>query len=332
MFDLDYVEFYITNVCNLNCDRCNRFNNYAFSGHIDWTTHAEQYLQWSRRVNLNRIGILGGEPLLHPDLYGWVKFVADLWPRSTIMIHSNGTQLHRHPDLLDWLQSWRSRVRIDINRHNADQREATLQNIRSLLREDYIEFRLTTPEQYAQSGSHGTYIDSRNSDRDLPIDPTEFGPEIWADKSFQRVFRHGAVLIRYADANSFDESVVRLDQAQQLYLTSDLSHPELAAAACPCKHSHHFLHGKLYKCGVVAVLPEFLKQFPVQMSPEKTALINSYRAATPDWTDTEMSSFLSGLRQGDAIAQCALCPESFSAKQFAAGTKKIRITKRKDAT
>ena len=33
---LDYCEFYITNVCNLSCNGCNRFNNYKFRGFQRW--------------------------------------------------------------------------------------------------------------------------------------------------------------------------------------------------------------------------------------------------------------------------------------------------------
>ena len=38
---LNYAEFYITNVCNLNCTECNRFNNYHFSGHQRWDDYSD---------------------------------------------------------------------------------------------------------------------------------------------------------------------------------------------------------------------------------------------------------------------------------------------------
>ena len=30
------IEFYITNVCNIACPQCNRFNNWNFKGHQIW--------------------------------------------------------------------------------------------------------------------------------------------------------------------------------------------------------------------------------------------------------------------------------------------------------
>ena len=74
------VEFYITNVCNLTCRGCNRFNNYNFKGHQRWTEHAEAYEAWSKRLDLPRICIIGGEPTLNPDLESWVMNIRRLWP------------------------------------------------------------------------------------------------------------------------------------------------------------------------------------------------------------------------------------------------------------
>ena len=63
MYKLPYVEFYITNVCNLNCTNCNRFNNYAFAGHQRWADNKEFYQQWAEILDVQEISILGGEPL-----------------------------------------------------------------------------------------------------------------------------------------------------------------------------------------------------------------------------------------------------------------------------
>ena len=45
---LNYMEFYITNVCNLTCTGCNRFNNYKFKGFQRWADYKEEYTQWSK--------------------------------------------------------------------------------------------------------------------------------------------------------------------------------------------------------------------------------------------------------------------------------------------
>ena len=60
------LEFYITNVCNLTCDKCRSFNNYDFKGHYEFDR--EKMLQWSKRLTIDVIAILGGEPTLHQTL------------------------------------------------------------------------------------------------------------------------------------------------------------------------------------------------------------------------------------------------------------------------
>lgn len=327
MMHLDYVEFYITNVCNLNCERCNRFNNYAFSGHMSWQEHASDYQAWSKKIQFNRIGILGGEPMGHPDFIHWVTEIAKLWPHSQIMIMTNGTHFVKYPRLYDFLRSWQGRIRIDVSRHNSDQRESCLTDIEKIFTAGFECFWINSEQCYLETGILG-YRTTSDDATQYTIYSTDQDPHIWADRSWQRVYRHENVVIRYADADVFDESVIRLDQSQKnLYLTPEITDPDLAVAKCACKFSHHFLHGHLYKCGVTAVLPEFVKQFPVRASQEKTQLIESYAPAHWSWSDREIEAFLQGLRDGSAIPQCSLCPDHFTVQQFAAGVKKIKIQK-----
>ena len=93
------VEFYITNVCNLSCSGCNRFNNYNFRGHQLWADHADAYEAWAKRLDLPRITIIGGEPTLNPDLELWAMNLRRLWPKAVIMVQTNGTyQRSEHID------------------------------------------------------------------------------------------------------------------------------------------------------------------------------------------------------------------------------------------
>lgn len=87
------LEVYITNVCNLSCRGCNRFNNYNFKGHQLWANHADEYEIWSQRLDLTDIHIIGGEPTLNPDLELWAINLRRLWPNSNIMIQTNGTYI-----------------------------------------------------------------------------------------------------------------------------------------------------------------------------------------------------------------------------------------------
>lgn len=90
---LPYAEFYITNVCNLNCPNCNRLNNYKFKG--QWEFDQNLYLPWSEKIELEHCTILGGEPTLNPDLPNWIRGIAKLWPNVKGKVNSNGTYLSK---------------------------------------------------------------------------------------------------------------------------------------------------------------------------------------------------------------------------------------------
>lgn len=85
------LEFYISNVCNLACRGCNRFNNYNFKGHLYWQDYSTEIEQWSKKLNPRLITIIGGEPTLNPDIETWAMNLRRLWPDTQIMIQTNGT-------------------------------------------------------------------------------------------------------------------------------------------------------------------------------------------------------------------------------------------------
>jgi organic radical activating enzyme len=99
-FNIDILQFYITNVCNLTCKDCESFNDRKFKGHFYWEDYADDYRQWSKLVDIENLGIIGGEPFANPTLLTWVKEVKALWPNSpTAEIWTNGTYLKHKQDL-----------------------------------------------------------------------------------------------------------------------------------------------------------------------------------------------------------------------------------------
>ena len=102
-----------------------------------------------------------------------------------------------------------------------------------------------------------------------------------------------------------------------------------AASVCEFIRSncHHFVRGKFYKCGVVALLPEFIKQFSVIASKSQQDLIKSYIPAEASWGTDQLELFMKNLINGEVIDQCSLCPERYDYKEFTTSTKKIKIHK-----
>jgi hypothetical protein len=135
---LDKVEFYITNVCNLNCDQCNRFNDYKFAGWQRWSDYADVHRRWAEVVDIKQIVILGGEPLLNPSINEWIVGLSKLWKRP-VQILTNGTRLNHTPGLYETLLSWNPdpiirKHWIGISVHNMSDKDFLVQEARKFLR------------------------------------------------------------------------------------------------------------------------------------------------------------------------------------------------------
>jgi hypothetical protein len=98
------------------------------------------------------------------------------------------------------------------------------------------------------------------------------------------------------------------------------SDPKKAHDICHMKTCHHFIRGQLYKCGVVAVLPEFDQQHPLTLTPEDRELMTSYRALSITDSNKIKTQFINNLDQ--PIDQCKFCPEQYHGDQIFALEKK----------
>jgi hypothetical protein len=269
------IEVYITNVCNLTCEQCNRFNNLDFKGWQRWSDHAAEYQQWGKLIDLKAITILGGEPLLNPDIVPWIHGLNDAFGIA-VQILTNGTRLNQVKGLYDAIAHARPRngIRnsIAISLHNLDDLEMLQQNIHEFM--------------------SGTVLQNMHR------------PELWgADYQYSD---HNGVFINVYYQNKFDTSTVQTSASGRYTLFDN--DPVLAHDSCTFVKfkSYHFIRGKLYKCGPAALLPEFDQQHPLDISDQDRLLLNSYRPLSVDNFSEYHEEFLANL--DNPIAQCKFCP------------------------
>ena len=110
-------------------------------------------------------------------------------------------------------------------------------------------------------------------------------------------------------------------------LTFHDSNPDEAADVCAFhEHGcHHFIEGKLYKCGPVGLMPEFMQQYKVTVTEKQQQLINDYKPAEAEWAVEDLTQFIDNLNNKVVIPQCSLCPSKHEQVKFSASTKKIKI-------
>ena len=62
------------------------------------------------------------------------------------------------------------------------------------------------------------------------------------------------------------------------------------------KNCHHFIRGELYKCGVVAVLPEFDQQNSLTLDEEDRQLMHNYHPLNISQSFESKKQFVSDLQ------------------------------------
>jgi organic radical activating enzyme len=333
---LPLAEFYITNVCNFNCDNCNRMNNYYFSGHQLWKDYAEVYREFSTKLDIDKINILGGEPMLNPSLIEWVEGIRSYWPNAEIDIVSNGTRLKYWDNFYNVLKD--NRVKLSLTTHNAARHSTIVQEVTELLQAP-----ITKRYQGDLSRWHKAYLDvkdpswpdcnSANDFENLPkhiqeecriehqVDPENF----LKNTNDLYIVDANGVECRISYAVGFVTAPLRYAGDNQFKVYNSV--PEEAHDVCHGKYCHEFVQGKLYKCHHVALLPEFMKQYYVDISDSDLALLNSYKPLTADQSIEEYQNFVNGIR--NTMPQCKLCPSKLETILLQSSTDKPKVVKLK---
>ena len=280
---INYVEFYITNVCNLSCSGCNRFNNYKFKGFARWADYEAEYTQWSRELQFGSIGILGGEPLLNVDFMSWVKGIRSLWPNTHIKVTTNGYYLNKVPGLYDYINFDR-KTELWVGIHNKMHKEKIMHNIKQLL---------VAPLSY-------------EFNNDNP-----YQEYMWVTDS-------NGVRVKVEYNWWFHQGAIVTTETGKTLHNSDV---RKAYNICHSKTCHHLMNGKLYKCGAVALFPEFDKQHSLELSSEDRELMNSYRPLSVTDSKETKVNFINNLK--NSIPQCKFCPEEYHGEQIFALEKKL---------
>lgn len=280
-FLIPKMEFYITNVCNLSCENCNRFNDHNFQGWQDWKRYSEIYHQWSQRVKLGKVVILGGEPLLNPGIIDWIHGINDIFGVN-VQILSNGTRINNVRGLYDALRRQVDGINnwLGISCHDMDEFAM-------------IEKELTT------------FLDhpvKANSNR-----CRDFG----ADFVFED---DNGITVPIWVQDHFTKSAVFINEKGRFTLHQNDA--EQAHTVCPFvkNRNYHFIHGRLYKCGPVALFPEFDDQHNFDLAPEDKKLLRDYQPLDIHEFDQRGRNFIETIDQ--VLPQCKFCPVDHELKKI----------------
>ena len=285
------LEFYITNVCNLSCPNCNRFNDHAFRGHQLWSDYEADYQEWGRKLEVPGLVILGGEPLLNPTILDWIRGLNSCFGQN-VQVLTNGTRLNKTPGLYEALAEFRSNYCanwIGISVHNTNDLDRYLQEARQFLRGEIQEY-------HGRSAcDHTGHPVSHGADYTF-VDENAVSVRIWIQDSFYPAAIH--------------REPPRLVDGEWLpgALTVHNNDPVRAHEACGFAQwkNYHMIRGRLHKCGPCVLMAEFDEQNPLAISESDRDIMRSYQPLSPWADDKTTHRFFKNLDK--VIPQCKFCP------------------------
>lgn len=91
------LEVHLANHCNLKCKGCTHFSNLFEESFCDIDEFKNDLKQISKHSNLITLTLLGGEPLLNPNIIEYVNYARKVFPTTEILIMTNGLLIPKQP-------------------------------------------------------------------------------------------------------------------------------------------------------------------------------------------------------------------------------------------
>jgi MoaA/NifB/PqqE/SkfB family radical SAM enzyme len=96
---LHRLLFHVTDHCNLNCKGCTHFSNISPQRFADLDAYRADMTRLTEVFSgITEIFLLGGEPLLHPEIASFITTTRELFPESRINVMTNGVKVPHMPD------------------------------------------------------------------------------------------------------------------------------------------------------------------------------------------------------------------------------------------
>jgi hypothetical protein len=126
------LEVHVSHACNLRCYNCSHYSEHGHKGVVSLAEFEDWSAPWCRKIQPQDFNLLGGEPALHKQLAEFVVLARRLWPRSKLILVSNGLLLKNHPGLPEALEKTNTLLSLSIH-HDSPKYREKLAAVRSLL-------------------------------------------------------------------------------------------------------------------------------------------------------------------------------------------------------
>lgn len=134
---LEYLEMHIADNCNLKCRGCTHFANISNRDNfIDARVLELRFKRLSKLFTIEKLRLLGGEPLLHPDIINILKIARRDLEYSNIELVTNGLLLNKITD--EFFETCKKcRIKITISLYPVLKNKEELEKILSSFKVNY---------------------------------------------------------------------------------------------------------------------------------------------------------------------------------------------------
>ena len=264
------ISLYITDSCALSCSGCISFNNYALGQHLALTDQVKARLSaWANAVSVDRLYIIGGEPLSHPGLSLWMEVAESLWPQARWTLCTNGRGLESQSQRVQaWLeQGWD----IEVSSHSREDFDAVQAWWASMTQEFEVPVAARrTRDQYGIT-------------------------DYWEDSE-------GRPVIQIGLRDRFHKPMHTVNEQGQLEWTK-LTSPRTTHSLCGARECTQLVNGVMYSCPVQATLPTLASKYEIPGPAGEIAQVDTgYDPLKPRMS---LSRWMATLNQPKD--QCRLC-------------------------
>lgn len=182
---IPYAEIMVTQVCNLSCLGCSTYSDMSHKGYVPWNNGKAQLEPWLNRVKFEHFGLMGGEPLINPQIRQWISGIRNLMPETTIRFPTNGTLVLKHLDVVDLLADMGNvilKITVHVNdpvveeaiqyiMHRFDWKPINEYGVDRFVTTNNFKFQVNRPTTFYKTFQH-SYPDAEpyNSDSELAFD------------------------------------------------------------------------------------------------------------------------------------------------------------------
>ena len=111
---LNYVETHVVDHCNLNCKGCSHYCPITPKNFINIKDYEKNLKVLSNKFQIKRFRIMGGEPLLHPEINQFIEITRKYLKDTNISLVTNMTLLDKMDD--DFWEAMRTNaINLDIS-------------------------------------------------------------------------------------------------------------------------------------------------------------------------------------------------------------------------